>query len=106
MGRTKTDGREKAPVKTDKNTEKNVKQGGRKPSRAVAGVLAIFTGAIGVHKFYLGEWKKGIFYLLFFWTGIPAMLGLLEGAHLLGSDAEPDGSKKIKKEPESAVARS
>ncbi|MBR0145177.1 MAG: TM2 domain-containing protein [Eubacterium sp.] len=79
---------------------------GRKKSRTIAGVLAIFTGAIGLHKFYLGNWKKGIVYLLFFWTGVPAALGLLEGAHLLGSDAEPEGSKKIKKEPESALARS
>lgn len=68
--------------------KKNVTR--RKRSRNVAGVLAIMTGAIGLHKFYLGQWKKGIFYVLFFWTGIPGLLGLLEGAHLLGSDAEPE----------------
>lgn len=62
----------------------------KKRSRNVAGILAIMTGAIGLHKFYLGQWKKGIFYVLFFWTGIPGLLGLLEGAHLLGSDAEPE----------------
>lgn len=85
MSLTRTDSKEtaKKPMKREEGKK-------RKPSRTVAGVLAIFTGAIGVHKFYQGQWKKGIFYLLFFWTGIPGMLGLLEGAHLLGSDAEPE----------------
>ena len=85
MSQAKTDSKNNAgkPMKRDEGKK-------RKPSRTVAGVLAIFTGAIGLHKFYQGQWKKGIFYLLFFWTGIPAMLGLLEGAHLLGSDAEPE----------------
>ncbi|MCR4837985.1 MAG: TM2 domain-containing protein [Eubacterium sp.] len=60
----------------------------RKKNRTLAGVLAILTGTLGIHKFYLGQWKKGILYLLFFWTGIPMLLSLLEGAHLLGSEKQ------------------
>ena len=61
----------------------------KRKSRTAAGVLAILTGAVGVHKFYLGQWKQGLLCVLFFWTGIPAMLGVIEGSHLLGADEEP-----------------
>ena len=60
----------------------------KKKNRTLAGVLAILTGTLGIHKFYLGQWKKGLLYLLFFWTGIPMLLSLLEGAHLLGSEKQ------------------
>ena len=79
------------------HSEKGKKQKKRKRSRTLAGVLALLCGTIGVHKFYLGEWKKGILFLLFFWTGIPGVLSVLEGAHLLGSDGDEE-------EPEYAVA--
>jgi TM2 domain-containing membrane protein YozV len=45
----------------------------------VVGVLlAIFLGCFGIHHFYLGRNGLGILYLCFFWTGIPALLGLIE----------------------------
>jgi TM2 domain-containing membrane protein YozV len=47
-------------------------------SKISAGVLAIFLGAFGFHRFYLGQWW-GIFYLLFFWTYIPSLVSLVEG---------------------------
>lgn len=84
----KNDDMKKTGAEKKTTAAKNVTR--KKRSRNVAGILAIMTGAIGLHKFYLGQWKKGIFYVLFFWTGIPGLLGLLEGAHLLGSDAEPE----------------
>ncbi|AKB77931.1 hypothetical protein MSHOH_1448 [Methanosarcina horonobensis HB-1 = JCM 15518] len=56
-------------------------------SKVVAGVLAIFLGGFGIHKFYMGKAGQGILYLLFCWTFIPALLGLLEGLmYLLESD--------------------
>ena len=61
---------------------------GKKKNRTLAGILAILAGSVGIHKFYLGQWKKGLLYLLFFWTGIPMLLSLLEGAHLLGSEKQ------------------
>ena len=56
-------------------------------SRMVAALLAIFLGGIGAHKFYLGRTLWGLIYLVFCWTGIPAILGILEGiTYLLSSD--------------------
>ncbi len=58
-------------------------------SKVAAGVLAILLGAFGVHKFYLGQTAMGLLYLIFFWTGIPALIGLIEGiVYLLMSDGE------------------
>lgn len=44
----------------------------------VAAILALFMGAIGVHKFYLGRIGAGILYLVFSLTFIPAVLGLID----------------------------
>jgi TM2 domain-containing membrane protein YozV len=48
-------------------------------SKAVAGILAILLGTLGAHKFYLGQTGWGIVYLLFFWTWIPTIAGIIEG---------------------------
>lgn len=52
-------------------------------SKLVAILLAVFLGFIGGHKFYLGQVGMGILYAVFFWTGIPAIVGLIEGVLLL-----------------------
>ncbi len=57
-------------------------------SKVAAGLLAIFLGGIGVHKFYLGKTGMGILYLLFCWTGVPAVVGLIEGILYLCSNDE------------------
>lgn len=57
-------------------------------SKLVAGILAILLGGIGIHKFYLGKAGTGILYLLFCWTGIPAVIGLIEGILYLCSNDE------------------
>lgn len=60
-------------------------------SKYIAAALAIFLGGIGAHKFYLGKTGKGILYLVFFWTYIPAILGLIEGVlYLTKGQAEFD----------------
>lgn len=57
--------------------------------RTSAALLAFFLGGLGVHKFYLGNSKLGILYLLFFWTGIPAVVGLIESIqYFIMSDAD------------------
>lgn len=48
-------------------------------SKITAVLLALFLGGIGAHKFYLGSIGLGILYLLFFWTGIPLIIALIEG---------------------------
>ena len=57
-------------------------------SKVAAGLLAILLGGIGVHKFYLGKVGMGILYLCFCWTGIPAVVGLIEGIMYLCSNDE------------------
>ncbi len=57
-------------------------------NKTTAGILAIFLGGIGVHKFYLGRWGWGILYLLFFWTYIPGIIGLIEGIAYLVSNPD------------------
>jgi TM2 domain-containing membrane protein YozV len=41
-------------------------------------LLTFFLGGIGAHKFYLGDNKKGIIYLLFCWTFIPSIIACFE----------------------------
>ena len=41
-------------------------------------LLALFLGTFGVHHFYLRRTGLGILYIVFFWTGIPSMLGFIE----------------------------
>lgn len=58
-------------------------------NRVTAGILAILLGDFGIHKFYLGKIGQGILYLIFCWTGIPAIIGLVEGIlYLLMKDEE------------------
>ncbi|MHA1673493.1 MAG: NINE protein [Promethearchaeota archaeon] len=47
--------------------------------RLVAAIFAILLGGFGIHKFYLGNIGMGIFYLIFSWTGIPEVIGFIEG---------------------------
>ena len=57
-------------------------------SKIAAGLLALLLGGLGIHKFYLGQAGKGVMYILFCWTYIPALLGLIEGITILCSKDE------------------
>lgn len=50
-------------------------------NKIVAGLLAVFLGGIGAHKFYFGKWFQGLIYLALCWTGIPAIVALIEGLY-------------------------
>lgn len=41
-------------------------------------LLALFLGTFGIHHFYLRRTGLGILYLVFFWSGIPSILGFIE----------------------------
>lgn len=51
----------------------------------VAFVLAFFLGALGIHKFYLGEKKAGFIYLVgfFIFFYIPAIFAFIDALVLL-----------------------
>ncbi len=55
-------------------------------SKVAAGLLAIFLGGLGIHKFYLGKTGMGILYLVLCWTYIPAIVGFIEGIIYLTSN--------------------
>lgn len=52
-------------------------------NKNMAALLAITTGFIGGHKFYLGNIKGGFVYFIFSVTGIPFLLGLYAGVKFL-----------------------
>lgn len=49
------------------------------PDKTIAGVLNILLGGIGIGHFYTGQTLRGILDACFCWTGIPAVIGLVEG---------------------------
>lgn len=56
--------------------------------KTTAGLLALFFGNIGVHRFYLGQTGLGILHLVFCWTFIPWLVGIVNGIVLLSMDRE------------------
>ena len=62
----------------------------------IAGILALFLGGLGIHKFYLDEPGKGILYLLFCWTFIPAIIAFFE-ALIIFFMSEEEFDKKYNK---------
>ena len=56
---------------------------GHHKSQVTAGLLAIFLGTLGIHKFYLGKWVQGILHIVFtiflFWTFLPMIVPFIEG---------------------------
>jgi len=55
-------------------------------SKIVAGILALLFGGLGIHNFYLKQIALGLIHLLFCWTLIPAIIGLIEGIIILTTD--------------------
>lgn len=49
-----------------------------KKSKTLCYFFALFLGGFGVHLFYIGKYKRGLLYLLFCWTYIPILLGLID----------------------------
>lgn len=53
-------------------------------SKVVAGLLAIFLGGLGAHRFYLGQPKKALLYIAgLFFFGISVIVGFFEGVRYL-----------------------
>lgn len=47
-------------------------------------LLAVFLGSFGLHHFYLRQNGLGILYAIFFWTGIPGLIGFFEAFFMPG----------------------
>jgi len=63
-------------------------QGWKEKRHTEAGVLAIVLGGLGIHKFYLGKYGKGLIYAATCWTFIPAVMSIAEGIHYLTETQE------------------
>lgn len=60
-----------------------------KRNKWIAIIFAFFFGSFGIHKFYLGQIGWGIIYLLFCWTAIPGIVGIVESVlYLTMTDTE------------------
>ena len=74
------------------NQNKNIQSQGAQSltsnkSKTLAAILAIFLGGIGIHKLYLGQPVRAIIFFLFSWTGIPFLVGIVQGiSYLLMSE--------------------
>ncbi|GMO19521.1 MAG: hypothetical protein Pg6A_06230 [Termitinemataceae bacterium] len=47
------------------------------------GIIAILLGGLGIQHFYIGKIGLGILSILFCWTAIPALIGLIQGIMVL-----------------------
>lgn len=52
----------------------------------IAAIISFIFGAFGIHRFYLGQVGLGITYLIFFWTGITTVIGIIDAIILLSMD--------------------
>ena len=57
-------------------------------NKSVAALTSFFLGGFGSHRFYLGDPFTGLFYLIFCWTLIPSVIGMVEGVRLAVMDDE------------------
>ena len=78
-----------APHETMMSTPKN------RVNKIVYILLAVLLGGIGAHKFYCGKIGIGILYLVFCWTGIPEIAGLIEGILAIGKPNDALGNIEI-----------
>lgn len=78
--------------KNSKTIYKPLYPGQRVVNQVVYALLALFLGGLGFHKFYTGRIGLGILYLLFCWTGIPSLLGLIESIIAISKKSDDNGN--------------
>ena len=57
-------------------------------NKTTSGLLALFLGGFGIHRFYLGQTLFGVLYLIFFWTLIPFFIGFIDAIVLFSISEE------------------
>lgn len=70
----------------------------KKVNKIAYGIIAILVGDFGIHRFYAGKIISGIIYLLFCWTAIPGILGLVEGIIALCKEDDGHGNLIVDKD--------
>lgn len=55
----------------------------KRKNKYIAATLAVALGFFGIHEFYLERNFLGLLLLLFCWTGIPFILGIISGVKIL-----------------------
>ena len=48
-----------------------------KVNKTIYIIVALILGGLGVHKFYADQVGQGILHLVFFWTGIPSVVAII-----------------------------
>lgn len=66
---------------------------GKRVNQVAYVLMAALLGCFGIHKFYAGKIGMGILYLLFCWTFIPGVLGIIEA--ILGATRKADANGYI-----------
>lgn len=67
-------------------------------NRTTAAMLALAVGWFGLHHFCLGDRRRGMYYLGFFWTLVPLFLGWIDGVRLALMD-EQEFEQKFVQQP-------
>ncbi len=65
-------------------------------SKTTAGILALLLGGCGAQFFYLGAWGWGLVCVIFLWTYIPAIIGIVLGIRYL-SITDKEFEHRVKK---------
>lgn len=55
-------------------------------------LLAVFTGWMGGHRFYARQWPVAVFYLLFFWCGVPLAMTIVDLMIVIPMQANENGN--------------
>ena len=64
------------------------------PKQTTAAILSILRGDVGVGHFYTGQTLRGVLDVIFFWTAIPAIIGIVEGIIWL-TDTEAEWAARV-----------
>jgi TM2 domain-containing membrane protein YozV len=58
-------------------------------------LLALFFGGFGIHKFYAKKNSSGLIYLIFCWTGVPQILGVISAVITLFKPSNDEGEIQL-----------
>lgn len=58
-------------------------------------ILALLTGWMGGHRFYAKQYPVAILYLLFFWSGFPVAMTIIDLLVVIPKEADEQGNIRI-----------